>query len=97
MLITKSAEEIAELVSGRLVGTCANALQGVASLSEATETDVYDVVGPVCESSDVFGHELTLPLTQRGDLIALRSAGAYGESMASTYNMRRIPDSHFTD
>ena len=40
MLITKSAEEIAELVSGRLVGTCANALQGVASLSEATETDV---------------------------------------------------------
>lgn len=53
----------------------------------------YDVVGPICESSDTFGKDEILPLTKRGDLIALRSAGAYGESMASTYNIRRLPDS----
>lgn len=52
----------------------------------------YDVVGPICESSDVFGKDEILPLTRRGDLIALRSAGAYGESMASTYNIRPIPE-----
>lgn len=52
----------------------------------------YDVVGPICESSDTFGKDETLPLTKRGDLIALRSAGAYGESMASTYNIRTLPE-----
>lgn len=56
-------------------------------------TEVYDVVGPVCESSDVFGENELLPVTQRGDLIAIRSAGAYGESMASTYNIRTLPES----
>jgi len=53
----------------------------------------YDVVGPVCESSDTFGHDYRLPHTRRGDIIAIRSAGAYGESMASTYNMRPLPGS----
>ncbi len=48
----------------------------------------YDVVGPICESSDCFGKELQLPETERGDLIAIRSAGAYGEVMASSYNLR---------
>ena len=57
--------------------------------------EVYDVVGPVCESSDVFGKGEKLPAVRRGDLIALRSAGAYGESMASTYNMRKLPGSLF--
>ncbi len=52
---------------------------------------VYDVVGPVCESSDVFGKDELLPETKRGDLIALRSAGAYGSAMASQYNMRDLP------
>ena len=56
----------------------------------------YDVVGPICESSDVFDKELMLPVTQRGDILAIRSAGAYGESMASTYNCRSLPKS-FTD
>jgi diaminopimelate decarboxylase len=50
----------------------------------------YDVVGPICESSDCFGKAVSLPETERGDLIALRSAGAYGEVMASTYNMRDL-------
>ncbi len=48
----------------------------------------YDVVGPICESSDCFGKEVQLPETKRGDLIALRTAGAYGEVMASAYNLR---------
>lgn len=52
---------------------------------------IYDVVGPICESSDVFGKDELLPETQRGDLIALRSAGAYGSAMASHYNMRDLP------
>ncbi len=51
----------------------------------------YDVVGPICESSDVFGMNETLPEVRRGDLLALRSAGAYGEVMASRYNLRSLP------
>lgn len=58
--------------------------------SEDATTAVYDVVGPVCESSDVFGVDETLPVTRRGDLLALRSAGAYGRIMASGYNCRPI-------
>jgi diaminopimelate decarboxylase len=48
----------------------------------------YDVVGPICESTDCFGKEVELPETFRGDLIAIRSTGAYGEVMASNYNLR---------
>ncbi|WP_028297007.1 diaminopimelate decarboxylase [Olivibacter sitiensis] len=48
----------------------------------------YDVVGPICESTDCFGKEVTLPVSHRGDLIAIRTAGAYGEVMASRYNLR---------
>ena len=57
------------------------------------QTDTYDVVGPICESSDCFGTDEVLPVTKRGDLVALRSAGAYGQIMASHYNCRRIPAS----
>lgn len=48
----------------------------------------YDVVGPICESTDCFGKEVELAETQRGDMIAIRTAGAYGEVMASGYNLR---------
>ncbi|MBA3901235.1 MAG: diaminopimelate decarboxylase, partial [Bacteroidetes bacterium] len=48
----------------------------------------YDVVGPICESSDCFGKAINLPETERGDLVAIRTAGAYGEVMASAYNLR---------
>ena len=48
----------------------------------------YDVVGPICESTDCFGKEVELPESKRGDIIAIRSAGAYGEVMASGYNLR---------
>ncbi len=57
----------------------------------------YDVVGPICESSDVFGKSVDLNLTHRGDLIALRSAGAYGEIMASQYNCRPLPKGYITE
>ena len=64
--------------------------------SSSAVDDVYDVVGPICESSDCFGTDERLPLVQRGDFLALRSAGAYGEIMASTYNCRRLPGSVFS-
>lgn len=64
--------------------------------STSAVDDVYDVVGPICESSDSFGTDERLPLVQRGDFLALRSAGAYGEIMASTYNCRRLPGSVFS-
>ncbi|MGE0561196.1 MAG: diaminopimelate decarboxylase [Flavobacteriales bacterium] len=54
----------------------------------STEQERYDVVGPICESSDCFAKALLFPTTQRGDLIAIRTAGAYGEVMASNYNLR---------
>jgi diaminopimelate decarboxylase len=57
----------------------------------------YDVVGPVCESADTFGKYIELPETKRGDIIAIRSAGAYGEAMASRYNLRNLPGSVFSD
>lgn len=56
--------------------------------STSTQIIKYDVVGPICESSDCFGKAVELPETKRGDIIAIRSAGAYGEVMASKYNLR---------
>ena len=64
--------------------------------STSPEEERYDVVGPICESSDTFGTDELLPLTKRGDLIAMRSAGAYGEVMASCYNCRTLPGSLFS-
>ena len=64
-------------------------IENITSTEE--ETAVYDVVGPICESSDCFGENETLPITKRGDLLALRTAGAYGEIMASRYNLRTLP------
>ena len=64
--------------------------------ADTAQRETYDVVGPVCESSDVFAHDCILPTTRRGDLIAIRSAGAYGESMSSRYNMRPLPSSVFS-
>lgn len=71
-----------------------HAIQNITSTS--TDCERYDVVGPICESSDVFGVDELLPTTHRGDLIALRSAGAYGEIMASQYNCRQLPNAIFS-
>lgn len=65
--------------------------------SQEEVTMKYDVVGPICESSDVFQRDCILPVTHRGDLIALRSAGAYGEIMASQYNCRPLPKGYVTE
>lgn len=65
--------------------------------ASSPEKKVYDVVGPICESSDVFAKEYMLNETKRGDLIAFRSAGAYGEIMASQYNCRPLPASYTTE
>ena len=65
--------------------------------SREENTQIYDVVGPICESSDVFQRDCILPVTHRGDLIALRSAGAYGEIMASQYNCRPLPIGYVTE
>jgi diaminopimelate decarboxylase len=57
----------------------------------------YDVVGPICESSDCFGKAIQLPETERGDLIAIRSVGAYGEVMSSSYNLREKAQAYYHD
>ena len=64
---------------------------------QSTDYQVYDVVGPICESSDVFDKDILLPPTKRGDIITIRSAGAYGETMASTYNCRPLPASYTSE
>ncbi len=65
--------------------------------NDGRETRVYDVVGPVCESADTFGKERSLAKSHRGDLIAIRSAGAYGQVMASNYNMRPFAPAVYSD
>ena len=69
----------------------------IQNLSSGLPAQTYDVVGPICESTDVFATDYRLPETKRGDLIAIRSAGAYGETMASRYNLRNLPDSYTSD
>ena len=68
----------------------------IENISSDKLEEKYDVVGPICESSDCFGKDITLNATQRGDMIAIRSAGAYGETMASRYNLRNLPQSLFS-
>ena len=63
-------------------------IENLTACVENRELNKYDVVGPICESSDCFGKAVVLPETKRGDLIAIRSAGAYGEVMSSNYNLR---------
>ena len=58
---------------------------------------VYDIVGPICESSDVFAKDTAIAESRRGDLLAIRSAGAYGEIMASQYNCRPLPQGIVTE
>ena len=69
----------------------------IENLSSREPLRTYDVVGPICESSDVFDKAIELPCCHRGDLIAIRSAGAYGEIMASQYNCRQLPKGYVTE
>lgn len=74
-----------------------DAYHRIENISSDEEVELYDVVGPICESSDVFGKDVELNKVHRGDFIALRSAGAYGEVMASQYNCRRLVKAYFSD
>ena len=73
------------------------AFHKIENISSNDPKETYDVVGPICESSDVFAKSIDLNKTKRGDLIAIRSAGAYGEIMASQYNCRRLPVGYLTE
>jgi diaminopimelate decarboxylase len=72
-------------------------VHAVENLSSSADKENYDVVGPICESSDAFVRGIKLPRSKRNDLIAIRSAGAYGEVMASRYNLRDLPPSYYSD
>lgn len=69
----------------------------IENITSEEPMEKYDVVGPICESSDVFGKALDINKVKRGDLFALRSAGAYGEIMASGYNCRALPQGYTSD
>lgn len=69
----------------------------IENITSDRDEETYDVVGPICESSDVFDKGVKLNGVQRGDLLALRSAGAYGEIMASGYNCRPLPKGYVSD
>ena len=69
----------------------------IENITSEEPNDTYDVVGPICESTDVFAKQIDLNGTRRGDLLAIRSAGAYGEIMASQYNCRKLPIGYMSD
>ena len=89
------------IIDGSMTELIRPALYGAYHRIENISSDepevTYDVVGPVCESSDVFGKAVDLNATHRGDFIAIRSAGAYGEVMASQYNCHELPKGYLSD
>lgn len=82
-----------ELIRPALYGAH-HQIQNISTPDAPVET--YDVVGPVCESSDYFGRDEQLPQLRRGDFIALRSAGAYGEAMASALQLPHVNKSIYS-
>ena len=73
------------------------AVHKIENISSNRPTEIYDVVGPICETSDVFAKGILLNKIYRGDLLAIRSAGAYSEIMASQYNCRKLPKGYTTE
>ena len=69
----------------------------IENITSEDSLEAYDVVGPICESTDVFAKQIDLNKTRRGDFLAIRSAGAYGEIMASQYNCRQLPIGYLSD
>ena len=69
----------------------------IENLSSEEPMEAYDVVGPLCESTDVFAKHIDINKAHRGDLLAIRSAGAYGEIMASQYNCRQLPVGYISE
>lgn len=95
LYVKKTAHKQFAIVDAGMTDLIRPALYGsyhrIENLTSDAPDEVYDVVGPICESSDVFCKDYCMNGTKRGDLIALRSAGAYGEIMASGYNCRPLP------
>ncbi|MBO4455732.1 MAG: diaminopimelate decarboxylase [Bacteroidales bacterium] len=83
-----------ELIRPALYGAYHN-IENITSTSD--ERKRYTIVGTACESTDVFDEGVTLPLTERGDLLTIKSAGAYGMSMASRYNLHDLPSAVYSD
>ena len=69
----------------------------IENITSEEPKEAYDVVGPICVSTDVFAKQTDLNCCHRGDLLAIRSAGAYGEIMASQYNCRRLPQGYLSE
>ncbi|MDR2127255.1 MAG: diaminopimelate decarboxylase [Prevotellaceae bacterium] len=69
----------------------------IKNLTSSKPEKIYDIVGPICESSDCFAKNEMINETQRGDILAICSAGAYGEVMASQYNLRELPKAYYSD
>ena len=74
-----------------------NSFHQVEVLNDNPISRNYDIVGPVCESSDLFARNRSMPLTKRNDIVVIRSAGAYGQVMSSNYNLRPNPEAVFSD
>ena len=72
------------------------AFHKIENISSGKPEEKYDVVGPICESADCFGKDVVLNATQRGDIIVIHSCGAYGETMASRYNLRDLPGNAYS-
>ena len=83
-----------ELIRPALYGSYHN-IENITSTSERHER--YTIVGTACESTDVFDENVNLPETRRGDLLTIKSAGAYGMSMASRYNQHDLPPAVYSD
>ena len=84
-----------ELVRPAMYGSYHNIENITAKDDEVREK--YTVVGTACESTDVFDENVTLRRTHRGDLLTIKSAGAYGMSMASRYNLHDLPGAVYSD
>jgi len=83
-----------ELIRPALYGAYHN-IENITSLSETKAR--YTIAGTACESTDIFDEGITLPETTRGDLLTIKTAGAYGMSMASRYNLHDLPAAVYSD
>ena len=74
-----------------------HALHKLQNLTSEGRVMKYDVVGPICESSDRFGKNIPMPKTDRGDIVAIRSAGAYGQVMRMRYNQKELAPEYYSE
>ena len=85
-----------ELVRPAMYGSYHN-IENITAREEEAPSEKYTVVGTACESTDVFDENVSLRKTRRGDLLPIKSAGAYGMSMASRYNLHDLPGAVYSD